>query len=236
MADIDVLVRPERADDARVALEAGGWTSKSARSPARIPLLWEDELHDAESRGLDLHWSVFASGAAEDDLWEHSVPVVLGGVRSRSLSAPDRLLHVCVHGLAPSPEPAVRWVIDALTIVARQDVDWDRFVAQARRHRVSLTMADAISYLRETFDAPVPDGVPESLARGPHSRLERVERELASGPMGLREWVRWHWCRYRRVEPRLARALVGYPGYLRLLLGYDRRRDFARRVVTRLSR
>ena len=235
MADLDVLVRPEQVDRAVAELETIGWSSRSARSPARIPLLWTDELRHETGKGMDLHWRVLLRPGSEEELWRRSVPVTFGGVPSRSLSPADRLVHVCVHGLAPSFPPAFRWAADATTILRRQEVDWDGLVDLAQRSQVSLAVGRALEYVSQRFDARVPAPVVERLLAGPHPRLETVEYELTARPMALAHFVRWHWLRYRRVEPRRWRALWGYPRYLQLLLGYDDFRGFAGHVARRLG-
>jgi hypothetical protein len=236
MADFDVLVRPEAVDEAVAVLARAGWTSRSSRSRSRVGVLWEDELVDERGQGLDLHWRVFMSSEPEEELWRAVVPVTLGGVPALALGASDRLLHVCVHGFQPHDPPAIRWVADAATVIRRHAIDWDRVVDQARRRQVSLTVGQALGYVSRVVEAPVPAGVVESLNAGPHTRLEVAEFDARPGPSALGEVVRWNWYRYRRVQPRRLRAVLGFPHYLRVLLGYDRRRDLARHVVARLSR
>jgi hypothetical protein len=235
MADLDVLVRPDDVEDAVAVLGSLGWTSRSSRSPSRLAALYADDLRNGLGQGLDLHWRILMSPEPEHDLWREAVPLTLAGAETRALSAADRLLHVCAHGLVPNDPPAIRWVADAATITRRHEIDWARLVDQARRRQVSLSVGRALAYLTRAIEAPVPSQVVEELNRGPHSRVEIAAYNAAMAPVSLYEVVRWHWCRYRRVEPRRLQAAMGFPGYLRMLLGYDRRRSFALHVARRLG-
>jgi hypothetical protein len=238
MADLDLLVRPGQLDAALATLSAAGWRRRSARSLSRLDAAMEalhaDPLVSPAGHGIDLHWRVLLSLEPEEDLWREVVPVSLGGTTTRSLGAADRLLHVCVHGLVPHTPPAIRWVTDADTIIRRHPIEWDRLVERARRHEVSLSMSRALGYLRRVVESPVPESVVAELGRGPHSRIETAAFQATLQPRSLREVVRFYWYRYRRVEPRRLRAILGFSRYLSLELRYDSRRDFARHVMRRL--
>jgi hypothetical protein len=235
MVDLDVLVRPATADHAAEALESAGWQRLGSRSRSRIAVLHADELRGPGGEGVDLHWRTFMSREPEESLWGASVPLVLAGAPTRALCAADRLLHVCVHGLAPNTPRAIRWVADAAAVVARHEVDWERLVDQAQRREHSLTAARALRYLSRLLEIPVPAAALDELERGPHSTVEVAFHQAGMRTVTLREAVRWHWLRYRRVEPNLLRAALGFPRYLRLLLGYDARRPFLRHVARRLG-
>ena len=236
MADLDVLVHPERVEEAGGILMSRGWKSEPGRPPSRLAYLQADTFERPQSFAFELHWRTIMHREPELDLWARAVPVDFGGVETRALCATDRLLHVCVHGLTPAEPPAIRWVTDALAIMGRHQIEWPRLVDQARRREVTLVMGKALGYLSDAFQADIPAAVVAELERGPHSRLERSGYRAATGPWEVRGVLRWHWYLCRRLTSSRSRAALVFPSYLQVLLGYERRRDFARRVLRRLAR
>jgi hypothetical protein len=107
--------------------------------------------------------------------WERAVPIEVHGAATRTLCSADHLLCVCLHGLMWDEVPPMRWVVDAMLLLRNeaQPVDWTRLLEMTRACRGSLSLHAALSYLRERFDAPVPDSVLEELAGMPTTRLER---------------------------------------------------------------
>jgi len=73
--------------------------------------------------------------------------------------------------------PPIRWIADAIAIMNRSssEIDWERLLAQIEKRRLIYPLKEALSYLRETFDAPVPAEVLRRMREMPTSNMERIE-------------------------------------------------------------
>jgi hypothetical protein len=202
MDDVDVLVPVERTREAIAALTAAGW------SPGHEdPLAWTQVHHSLGFSGpqggeVDLHWFALWQPARDEQLWQASVPMELGGLATRAPCAADQLLLSCVHGTPWSPLPPFRWVADAATVIrsSGEALEWDRFVAEAARRRLTVACAAALSYLREEFGLAVPEAALVRLRKAPTSRHERAAFRAASRPDNPLRTVQMAWDRYRRLR------------------------------------
>lgn len=198
MADCDLLVPYDEAPRAIALLEAAGWTASGAAPHAQ-------SLTQASGFDLDLHWNVLphlAGAAADRALWDAAAGIALEDIRSRVLCPADQLLHVCVHGIAPGPTSAVRWVVDAATVIRQGAVDWPRLVAQCGRCGVSLDVARALRYLATLDAGLVPGEVVRQLdtltvtaaERRRHARTVTAPQHrpaLSEGALLLSHYLRW---------------------------------------------
>jgi hypothetical protein len=209
MGDADVLVRPEQAVAAFRLLEDLGYRSMSIRSPEASR--WEREGDDdwhlrlRHARGyergpmdaVDLHWALSLdfvcadpAVAGVDDFFRDARPITVEGVSAATLSPTHHLLHAVVHGLGASARAELRWIPDALTILAaRSDasgesaggVDGDELVVAALRHHCDLMVAEGLVHLADEWDATVP---PDAIARLAGSPADTRQRAL--------RWIRRH--------------------------------------------
>lgn len=202
MDDVDVLVPFERTGEAISVLAAAGW------SPDKDdPATWIQVHHSLGFAGpregeVDLHWFALWQPASDRELWVASVPMELAGTGTRAPSAADQLLLACVHGTPWSPLPPFRWIADAVTVIrsAGEQLDWDRLAAEAERRRLTVATAAALAYLREEFDAEIPDAVLGQLRAAPASRHERAAFRAACRPDSPLRTLRMAWDRYRRLR------------------------------------
>jgi hypothetical protein len=228
MHDIDVLVpRGDAATAVRVMCD-GGWTTD-------LPLLPFHEAHlprhgqhfrDRNAVALDLHWHLFLDSTraveADREMWEASVPMTLeDGTRTAVPAAADLLFHVCVHGIRWSNTSPIRWVTDALAILGPPAlaIDWDRLLHQAKLRRLVVPLREAVSYLCDTFDAPVPENVRDKLRAFRASRLEEIEYDLflrGTPALSAAQMALFHGLRYARLTEGagIVRRLAGFPNYL----------------------
>lgn len=197
MGDVDLLIRPDQASAAWRLLEGLGYETTSIRG--RHPSRWEQEGDDdwyrrlRHARGfrrgplddIDVHTTISLDFVAADttvadttDLWADARPLDLRGTVAATLSPTHHLFHAIVHGLGASEEAELRWVPDALTIlaVAGDEIDWTAFVAAADRHRCSLLVADGVDHLIEVWAAPIPADVASRLRALPHDGRESALR------------------------------------------------------------
>lgn len=232
MGDVDVLIRPERFQDALRVLGDAGWESLSWR-----PDLFETRfqhalaLYDGAGNSVDLHCHLLMAccePGADLPFWEASRSLEVEGVQTRTLCTTDHLLQACVHGLNWVQVPPIRWVADAITVlrVAPDEVDWDRVDRLVRERDMALPVSAALDYLRRVFDAPVPDDSLRRLGTIPVSFTDRLRfgvwmKSSRGRPLAL---LLHHCAMFSRgVGPagavERARAL---PAYLRFWANTDR--------------
>jgi hypothetical protein len=226
MADIDILVREERAGLTASLLQGQGWRSKrnfETQRRSRHSVLFLDD----SGQQLDLHWYLLRECRypdADREFWDNAVPVRIAGVESRTLGPADQLLHTCVHGYQWSDIPPIRWVADALTIIqgGEGNLDWRYLVEQVRTRGLVLPMRETLAYLRESLFAPVPETTLEALWREPTSAADRVIYAITTSPRPSPGYALVLWRSYSRAIPGAGflRRLIGFPGHIRDLWGF----------------
>jgi len=179
MSDVDVLVPLTQAAAAIDRLRGMGWrTSQFVAEDFRYR--HAAQLLNEDGREFDLHWHAFyecLQEDADDGLWRRAVRVSLLHVHTLGLDPSDAFLHTVVHGRRWDDVHTIRWIPDAMAILRRvgSQVDWDRVLSEAARRRLVLRLGNGLRYLRERFDAPIPDDV-MTRSRAPRpSYVERME-------------------------------------------------------------
>jgi hypothetical protein len=225
MADIDLLV--PREEGARAISVMGAILhpkQASFASEDRVLVEHGTAWVDGSGNEVDLHWYSLWLSSPDTEFWQGAVPIEVGGVRSRSLCPTDHLLHVCAHGASWHPEVALRWVTDAVTVIrSSPSIDWERLVSQARRREVTITLADALGYLRSAFDVEIPPAVPAELRAAPTGLSTRAARRALTRPPTMAGVLSSHWDRYRRIK-RLdpgSPAPSSFAAHLRTSWGFD---------------
>lgn len=180
MSDMDILVPYSEARHAIDVLKNAGFEMELAH-------LLEHNLEfgrsiafsDDEGTEIDLHWYAFVNSLGnvqKNDFWDDVIPVQVSGVQTHSLTHTDNLLHAIVHGIRKNPEPPIRWIADSMMMINSDDIqiNWSRLLSYASKFRVFLQVKEALLYLRDHFDANIPDHVIEQMERYKPSYVERV--------------------------------------------------------------
>ena len=206
MRVFDVLVPSSAAGRALHLLENQEWRCPDG-SPMRITTTQQRyrpamEIVSPTGHLLNLHWHLLnqsRSARADAGFWQRAWPVSLGEDRMLRLPPTDQLLDVCAGGIE-SREP-IGWVCDAMLTIRAGQIDWERLLVLAQQHDAVLPLRDALHYLRNSFQAPIPRSIVWRLEKVRVSRCALME--------------------YRRlVEPGLAHSplvklVATYRGYLR---------------------
>jgi hypothetical protein len=245
MADIDLLVHRSDALRSICLLETLGWSSKYKTPSALVPFENANEFTDHVNQKLDLHWRVMWEGSqksTDDDFWEASIPVNIGGVLTRTLNPSDHLLHVCVHGAKWNDTAPIRWIIDAMKILTseKSKVDWERLIRQARDRRLALPMGQTLGYLTDTLEAPVPPEVLRELQSEPRSARELIFYKIRLSPNSALKTipVTWHWLECLVIECRgnLIERLAQFLKYLQSLWGLETAGDVPLHFIGRVNK
>jgi putative nucleotidyltransferase-like protein len=202
MIDLDVVVPLDRALEAAEILERAGWRRefRAGRALTAGDLRFSpdgifSQPHDLE---LELHWESapqFFRGSASQALWQKAERATWRGQPFLLLNPADQLLLVCAHGGMTNPVSPIRWVSDALALMAANPIDWDYFDAQATRHRLVFVVRGMLRYLAERFSAPIPMETLAKLDRSEIGFIERWQWEALQVPearMGLFQVIGRH--------------------------------------------
>ncbi len=218
MDDVDLLV-PEKALAKTIRLmKTAGFVPPEGWPPGHVHMFC-----DAGGQRIDLHWRVFPYGphkVPDDPFWDGAVPIEIHGASVYALNPSDQLLLVCVHGVEWNLVPTIRWVADAMTIlaVAKSVVDWTRVCAQARVRRLTLPLQDTLGYLLDVFAAPIPESVLRNLRQQHTSIGERMMYIALTRPHDLRSPWLWLYDCYRHNSA----WLPGDTSLLRRLVEFSR--------------
>ncbi|MCU0760468.1 MAG: nucleotidyltransferase family protein [Steroidobacteraceae bacterium] len=252
MGDFDFVVRPDEARRAVSLVEARGYVPWRAVDADVLRYRHAMGYKRADGHEFDLHWHVvfdFCDDAADAWFWQTSVPFELLGHRVRTLDATRTLLHTLVHGIRWNEEPPVRWIADAMVLLrqAAGEIDWPALLQFGERRGVARRLWLGLTYLRDYFDAPVPDAAIARLGRRRASWLERLENrtilrsfhEVHAGALGPLLCELAPFGRYARGRGPLFLA-AGFPDYLRHAWQLGSRAEIpgylARRFLKRLGK
>jgi hypothetical protein len=247
MSDFDILVPEDLAPDAIRRMQRDGWSIVGLFSDAPQNAYFYRHIHaipfaHPDHGEFDLHWHVSNEATfrgADRAFWEDSVPLSLNTIETRALNPTDQLLHVCVHGFVSDVVAPIRWIADAITILRTSQVDWGRLVKLSQHLRVHLCLAATLSFLRDTFSAPIPSHVIGQITSIRTGISER--RYLARLPKLDRTWPEVfadRWVRHRRADPDVPALLRlgSLPHHLQLFFNLPRLTDLGPYAFSLLCR
>lgn len=248
MGDFDVMVPVARAAEAVAALCEVGWVEAGNRHRWRFRFDHAAQLFADGGMSCDLHWNLMRESAgpgANEVWWQHTVPLDIDGVTTCTLDPTCCLFHVIAHGVPWNSVPSLRWVADAVTLLATaaDDIDWDQVVALARRARLVVRMRDGLSYLRCHHAAGVPQRPLDALAETRVSLLERLDEPLRTVAATDRKHAPYRVSRalltsyLRLVADRGAvRGTIAYPDFLTFNFDLERRQQLPWALLGKATR
>lgn len=192
MADLDILVPIQQSQLALDYLRENEWKVSTKNFVA----LSEDYLRTHNGITLkqpgkceiDLHWHALHEGLSsgdDDAFWHTSKSLVAYGEQTKTLSDADHLFHCCVHGLRWNSLSPIRWTADAHVIISNApDLDWRLLIERAENKQLVLTLRNALHYLSDTLESPIPDFVLKGLDAIEVSRDEVREFQIKTKPRG----------------------------------------------------
>ena len=183
--DLDILIRPEQAEQVRGLLEALGYVADERQwnalrqgrgcqanffqHPARGPVVVE--LHTKLiNNPLFLAFVQMDMAGA----WERSRPARLAGVDAHVLGPEDQILHLCLH-LACHYLAAPRSLRDIDQVCRAGGVDWPLLTALAQSAHAASACFASLFAAESLLGTPIPSEVLDALApRRGRRRLERL--------------------------------------------------------------
>ena len=173
-SEAEVLVHPGDVALGAESLAEAGWVRTHRGSSRR------HHFERAGSNSPDL-CSISSSLSSEleavngssllQSIWQQSEAMEVQGVRTSALNPTHELLCTLVGGARSGGSP-VQWIADAMAILAASEIDWDRL------HEESVSwiprVRDALVYLGEAMDAPVPRTAIDRFDASPSTQRERV--------------------------------------------------------------
>ena len=169
MADIDLLVSPDKAQRAHELMRNAGWAHDNPQHPDGA---WVDHHHlpplsDKSGSGLrlEIHVAPLASGNPfrldYRDLLEGSTEVDVGGARVRVPEPHMHAVHAAIHFAWSHRFTGGRLNVfrDLAALHASGSVTWDNLVAAARRTRSETSCYWTLRLARALTQLPVPDAV-----------------------------------------------------------------------------
>jgi hypothetical protein len=180
---IDLLIPGRQAELVSQALASLGFARIDTATRGPVP------FRDARDRTWLVHTQppleLLVPGRPErsaDACWEAAVETSVGEPHLLTLSAADELLLTSLLGAKPAAYPCVDWVADAATIVADagDSLDWERLLARASEVRLVLRLREALVYLSQALEVPVPDSILLQLERAPSTRRDAIVHRLSA--------------------------------------------------------
>jgi predicted nucleotidyltransferase len=159
--DIDLFVRPDDAPRVLDALGAAGFDTDET------DLEW---LCKAFRRGVlvDVIFRSAGDVFLDEAMLDHGVRETYRGTEV-SIMSPEDI--VVIKALATSEESNRHWY-DALSVIARCDLDWDYFLFRARRSGPRRVLS--LLLYAESNDLPVPAGAVDALVSCVHRGVAEV--------------------------------------------------------------
>ena len=148
MGDFDVLIPTQQVLEVIVLLTSMGWTARVRALEALTDdcraVRHTQAFRDSSGCELDLHWNILSGNPeadADNDFWEGAHEVKIQDLPTFTLNPKDQPLHVAAWEDAVRH---VRWVADAMMIlkVAKSEIDWNRFLIQARKRQLVIPLRD----------------------------------------------------------------------------------------------
>jgi putative nucleotidyltransferase-like protein len=192
MRDIDLLVQPDRADEARALMLDLGWAADpelpgdhSYATHHHLP-----PLRDTGPSGLrlEIHRALVARGHPfrfrEEDIWKEARVAYVGKARSLVMHPAHHAVYIAIHFAWSHMLKSGAWHAfrDLAMLAAKNALDWENFLTVARSWGASSCCYWTIQLASVVSDLPVPTEILENLRpRWPGVLHASLQRHLTNG-------------------------------------------------------
>jgi hypothetical protein len=169
-SDIDILVQEKDLQRAKEVVSFSGYVLDECVSPEAHNEEFGCDLHYVNKKFvLEIHWHIVRKTGNDrytriqiDELWKRAIPAKIANVDVLVFSPDDLLLHLCIH-LPRHRYNRLIWFCDISEVIRRCDVDWPRFVKNARKYRTIAYMYYGLYFTDKLLDCGVPANVLDEL-------------------------------------------------------------------------
>jgi hypothetical protein len=218
IGQIDIVVSPERAQEAARAINGTKWQA-APLTGEEIAFRYRRPFSGPAARTLTLHWHfIGAAPTPEVDAYFRTrcLPYEMQGTGAMRLTPEAALLHFLLSDIPPLGNQPALWIADVLALIRKPGrvPDWqaivdfaiDEKLASRLRHRLELIAG---------FPLGLPDEALHRLSSAPASLPERIERFLLRRHPTASRWsVFADYLRSRRPAGPV-RGLAAFPRFLR---------------------
>lgn len=223
MNDLDLLVPRENVLQAVDWLCENGWSANLRRPDEEdLKIRHAVTLVDESGMELDLHWRVileWGTHPIKPSVGTNVQAVRLNGIPVYALSPTEQFFHIMIHGARWNAVAPLRWIPDALTVLGQAGtaIDWTKLMRDAREKNLSIAFQKTITYLHQTFNAPLPDEVIREMGKLKPSVSERLEFWMHNKPRGFARDALYLWFMHvRSFETKnIGKRLSSFPLFLR---------------------
>jgi len=189
MKDVDLLIDPDRAEEAKRLMMAAGWERDRGLPDDELYLGHHHLAPLIDSRGsrsrLELHRTLLPTGhpfaLSMEELWDGMRPADFGGHRVLVLDPTHHALHIAIHFAWSHIMRVGGWHAfrDLATLQGAGLLDWEALVPAAVRARAASCCYWTLTLARRMTGLPVPDDVLAELApAGSRALRDRLERHF----------------------------------------------------------
>jgi Uncharacterised nucleotidyltransferase len=234
LADVDLMLRRDQVVQAVELLLAAGWRwiEPPPQRKGRLLLeVWTADpwyhhhaLVSPDGLCCDLHWDLLRYPTLpvdEEPAWRARRGFLLLGRSAWMPAAEDLLLQTLSRGFTWEKfSRSLRWIVDVQLLIRQGLIDWERFLAEARRRGCGLLVLRAAEHVEVVLPGLFPAWVLERLAESSAGWRERaVYRFLTRDSRGASrsETAYGHWLRAERAL-RFYTSRRGLRGFLQCTL------------------
>ncbi|UXX80818.1 nucleotidyltransferase family protein [Reichenbachiella carrageenanivorans] len=178
MSDLDFVVKEKDLENLWKVLNKEGWYDKYTSQTVNYKKLLVNSrcLVNNKDNEIDTHWRVFKDSFKESDeeeIWNNLEEFKVDDTITKTLNPTFQLLHSIIHGMRWNELPSFRWICDSLIIINKRDIQWENMLAFSAKRKYGLRLSAALTYLRDQFNADIPNFVFEELRKIKISKTEK---------------------------------------------------------------